>query len=352
MGGYLMAKLRLKYVNQYRDCRGKVRCYFRRGNVRGPLPGLAGSAEFMRAYEGYLSGGVAVETPKTAMTAEGSFGRLVTAYYGSREFRDDLRASSKTIYKRVLEPLVAAHGHRTAQLDHKAAAKLIADIGEHKPSMANLTKSVLQTVYKFAVRQELVPDNPFLGIRPFKEGTYHTWSEGELQIFETRWPVGTRQRLAYALLLYTGQRVGDVAKMRRSDIANGELHVIQMKTGVELYLPIVPELEQAMRAYPANGLALIGDANGKPMTRSGLSQFMRKAIAAAGLPGKCKSHGLRKAAMRRLAEAGMSEKQIAAVSGHKTLREIERYTAAADQRRLARDALTKPRTKLTNTPTG
>jgi integrase len=136
--------------------------------------------------------------------------------------------------------------------------------------------------------------------------------------------------------------------MRRSDIVDGELHVIQQKTGAELYLPVVPELEQAMRGYPAKGLALFGGENGAPLTRAGLSQFMRQAIEEAGLPGKCNSHGLRKAALRRLAEAGKTEKQIAAVSGHKTLREIERYTAAADQRRLARDAMKKPRTKVPN----
>jgi integrase len=60
-----------------------------------------------------------------------------------------------------------------------------------------------------------------------------------------------------------------------------------------------------------------------------------------GLPGKCNSHGLRKAMLRRLAEAGATEKQIAAWSGHETLREIERYTQAADQKRLAQDAMKK-----------
>ena len=171
----------------------------------------------------------------------------------------------------------------------------------------------------------------------------------ELKTFEARWPLGTRQRLAYALLLYTAQRVGDVAKMKRSDIVDRELHVIQQKTGAELHLPIVTELERAMRAYPAKGLTLIGTEDGRPMTRAGLSQFMRGAVKDAELPAKCVSHGLRKAAMRRLAEGGKTEKQIAAVSGHKTLREVERYTAAADQRRLARDAMgDKKRTRLPN----
>ena len=50
-----------------------------------------------------------------------------------------------------------------------------------------------------------------------------------------------------------------------------ELHVIQDKTGAELYLPVVPELVQAMKAYPAKGLSLIGNENGKPLSRAGLS---------------------------------------------------------------------------------
>ena len=165
----------------------------------------------------------------------------------------------------------------------------------------------------------------------------------------TRWPLGTRQRLAYALLLHTGQRVGDVAKMKRADIVDGELHVIQQKTGAELYLPFAAEIQKAMLAYPARGLTLIGTEDGRPLSRAALSHMMREAIKAAGLPAKCVSHGLRKAAMRRLAENGATDKQIAAVSGHKTLREVERYTAAADQRRLAWDAMgNKKRTGLPN----
>jgi len=120
----------------------------------------------------------------------------------------------------------------------------------------------------------------------------------------------SRQRLACELLLCTDQRVGDIAKAHRSDIENGELHIIQQKTGVELYLPIVPELERAMKACPTKGLSLIGKESGSPYGSKGLSDFMIAAIEKAGLPGRCKPHGLRKAAMRRLAEAGGTEKQM------------------------------------------
>lgn len=337
----MMANLRLKYVKEYRDRTGKWRRYFRRGSTKGPLPGEVGSEEFMAAYRAYLAN----EKPApTSTKIAGSLGLLITEYYGSRPFLN-LKPSSRKIYRYVLEPLAKAHGHRTALITHKQAAKLIADIGATKPGMANLTKSVLQKLMKYAIKASWRDDNPIIGIERFKSGTHHTWTEGELKTFETKWPLGTRQRLAYALLLYTGQRVGDVAKMKRADIVEGELHVIQDKTGAELYLPVVIELERAMRAYPAKGLSLIGTEDGRPLTRAALSHVMRDAIKAAGLPAKCVAHGLRKAAMRRLAEDGKTEKQIAAVSGHKSLREVERYTAAADQRRLAQDAMrTKKRT--------
>ena len=55
----------------------------------------------------------------------------------------------------------------------------------------------------------------------------------------------------------------------------------------------------------------------------------------------CTPHGLRKAACRRLAEAGASANEIMAISGHATLKELVRYTKAADQARLARNAMAR-----------
>src|ERR1700761_565387 len=329
-----MAKLRLPYVNEYVDRTGKLRRYFRRGAVRGALPGDVGSDEFMAAYQKLLGSKPAVPASKIA----DSLGLLITEFYASRAFKD-IKPSSRATYKAALEPLARKHGHRTARITHRQAAKIIAEMRETKPAMANLTKRVLQALYKYAVKTGWVDANPIIGIDPFKTGAHHTWTEGELQGFEKRWPIGTRQRLAYSLLLYTTQRVGDVCKMRRADLVAGELHVIQQKTGTELYLPFVEEIQRALAACSIKGLTLFVREDGKQMTRAGLTSFMRDAVEKAGLPAKCVAHGLRKAGMRRLAEAGKTEKQIAAVSGHKSLREIQRYTEAADQRKLARDAM-------------
>jgi integrase len=126
-----------------------------------------------------------------------------------------------------------------------------------------------------------------------------------------------------------------VVKMRRADVSEGTIAVVQEKTGTALSIPIHPELAAAMKAGPSNGLNLVGDANGRPIARAALTSLMKQAAAEAGLSSHCLPHG------RRLAESGASAKQIASISGHKTLREIERYTDAADQKRLSRAAIAK-----------
>src|SRR4029078_6121259 len=78
---------------------------------------------------------------------------------------------------------------------------------------------------------------------------------------------------------------------------------------------------------------------GQPFTRDGFGTWMASRIEKASLPDRCVPHGLRKAAARRLADAGCSVHQIAAITGHQSLKEIERYTKAAEQRRLAQGAI-------------
>jgi integrase len=117
------------------------------------------------------------------------------------------------------------------------------------------------------------------------------------------------------------------------------IRLVQQKTGTPLAIPIHPALQRAMRAGPAKGVYFVGDKDGRPIAAASLTRLMKRAAAAAGLPRHCKPHGLRKAILRRLAERGASAKQIAAVSGHRTLNEIERYTRAADQATMSKAAL-------------
>lgn len=330
--GRRMTQIRLKYVHEYRDNKGNLRRYVRRrGFPLVPIPGLPGSSEFMEAYKAAISGAPAPRGPHKA----GTVADLITRYYTSSPFVN-LSPSSQALYRGVLGKHVEAHGHRmVADLQPDKAEKIITDIGSKRPGMGNLTLKVLATVFKYAIKVRLRRDNPFQLIDRYKLGEHHTWTDAEIAQYEAYWKIGTRERLAFALLLYSAQRVSDAVKLRRSDV----MTITQQKTGAELTIPMHPALLRIVKAGPANGINLIGDANGRPILSVSLSRLIGRAAKQAGLPARCKAHGLRKAALRRLAEHSATAKQIGAVSGHKTLREIERYTAKADQTRLAASAI-------------
>jgi integrase len=341
MGGTAdMTVIRIPYIKEYRDKTGTVRRYFRKPGCKPvPLPGVPGSQEFMEAYQAAL--GSPIERP--ARHGAGTISALIVDYLRSPAFAN-LKPASKKSYRIVLDKFGAMHGHRLVRdMPRTKAAAYIHEIGAAHPGMANLTRSVLHKLLAHAVDLGYRSDNPVAKIGAYKLGTHHTWTEAELKTFESKWPLGTRPRLGYALLLYTGQRIGDVSRMRRQDVINGAIRVRQEKTGAELDIPIHPSLAAAMKAGPM-GMNLIGDPNGRPMTKDALYFMMKRAIKAAGLPAECVCHGLRKAMTRRLAEAGASSKQIASVSGHKSLAEIERYTAAAEQKLLSIAAMNKLKT--------
>jgi integrase len=178
-------------------------------------------------------------------------------------------------------------------------------------------------------------------LRAIKGDGFHTWTEDEIAQFEAHHPIGTKPRLALALLLYTGQRRGDVVRMGRQHIKDGVLTVKQQKTRATLAIPVHPHLQAVLDATPSEHLTFVVTATGKPYGGNYLSRKFREWCDAAGLPKRCTAHGLRKAACRRLAEAGCSANEIMAISGHATMKELVRYTKAADQARLARNAMAK-----------
>lgn len=332
-----MTRIRLPYIHEYRDRHGTVRRYVRMpGRPQVAIKGLPGSAEFMAAYQEALTIG---PPPKPSRFKPGSLAALADDYFKAPEFVN-LKASSKRAYRAVLEPILIKDGHRFVRdMPHDKARKIIQEIGAKRPAMANLARAVMRKLMRYAMGNQLRTDNPFDVVPTYKLGTHHTWTESEIATYMDKWPLGTRERLAFDLLLYTGQRVGDAAKLTRSDISNDQIHVVQDKTGADLRIPIHPALARSLKAGPTLGANLITDAAGKPVKDRALSTIILKAAEAAGLPRRCVPHGLRKAALRHLAEHGATSKQIAAVSGHKSIGEIERYTRKADQVQLARAAI-------------
>lgn len=153
-----------------------------------------------------------------------------------------------------------------------------------------------------------------------------------------------------ALLLYTGQRRSDVVLLGRQHERDGgtSLGFRQVKTGAWVELPIWSPLKAALSAGPKGGLTYLETAYGRPFSAAGFGNWFGEKCRAAGLKGYT-AHGLRKAAATRLAEAGATAHEIMAVTGHASLSEVQRYTKAAEQKKLARSALGKLETRFAKT---
>ena len=203
------------------------------------------------------------------------------------------------------------------------------------PAAANDALKKVKILVRFAIENAWRADDPTLHLKKFEEGEHHSWLESEIAQYESKWPLGTRERLAFALLLHTGQRLSDVSKMVWGDIENNAIRVAQNKTRAKLVIPLHPELASALAVLPKSHVAILTTYFGRPFTSKGFGNWMADRIERAGLPTRCVAHGLRKAAARRPAEAGCSANQIAAITGHTTLKEVSRYTRAAEQRGLA-----------------
>lgn len=328
-----------KYVQGWLDRDGRAHHYFRRrGYPRVPLPGLPWSAEFMTARQQAMA-----EAPLpigTNRSKPGSVNMAVAAFYGSQRFVA-LAPRTKQMRRAILERFRAEHGDKPiASMPQKF---LVALLSTMKPFAARTWLKTLRQLLQYAVELQLRSDDPTQGIKLVRVKTngFHTWTEDEIAAFETYHPNGSKARLALALGLYTVQRRSDVIRMGRQHIHDGVLTVKQQKTGVTLAIPLHPALQAIIEATPAGHLTLLIDKDGKPYNGNNFSEQFRRWCDAAGLPEACKFHGLRKAGCRRLAEAGCSANEIAAISGHATLHEVERYTKAADQARMARNALAR-----------
>lgn len=339
----MMATLRLAYVQAFRDRHGRRRYYFRRGFTRVPLPGRPGEAEFMAAYQLAAAAFSPFDPLRSLAPAPGSFDALSVAYYRSPQFLS-LSAASQVNYRRLIDRWRKDHGaKRVTHLERRHIVEhLAARFEKAGPEGANGLRKVLKILCKFAMDNGWRRDDPTLGIRKYKPPGigFEPWSEDDIAKFLERWGAGTRERLALCLLLYLGQRRGDTVRMGRQHRNGDTIRVTQSKTGTQLTIALHPELRAVLDELPKDNLTFLTTAHGKPFTAAGFGNWFRDACDDADLKNRS-AHGLRKAAARRLAEAGCTTKQIAAITGHKTLSEVERYTASADQERMAREAISR-----------
>lgn len=336
-----------KYVHGYIDRHGKPRHYLRRlGFPRIRLPGLPWSPEFMAAYEEALAGQPA--PIGISRVKPGTFHALAVSYFASPAFRTK-RPSTQYTYRNIIDRLCAEHGDKRATLMHREHVVRLIAARADKPRTANALRRSLRALMQHAVEIGMRADDPTRDVRAIavRGDGYHTWTEAEISQFERHHPVGSRARLAFALLLYSGQRRSDVVRMGRQHFSDGALFVRQQKTGREVWIPVHPALAAIIAETPAGNLTFLVTDQGKPYSAAGFGNWFRDQCRAAGVHG-CSAHGLRKAAARRLAEAGCTANEISAITGHTSLREVARYTEAADRRTLAAAAMAKVKSRTSS----
>lgn len=344
----MMQRKNPKHVHGFIDRHGKPRFYFRKpGLKRVPLPGLPWSPEFMVAYESAKDGEWEQPQIGAGRTKPGTVNAALVSYYNFNAGFRDFKPSTQKMRRAILERFRNEHGHRQiATLDERAVRAVLA---KRSPLAARNLLKALRHLIRHTIEIEMRKDDPTAGIKlktPKSDG-HHTWTDAEIAKFEARHPIGTRARLALTLLLYTGQRRGDVVRMGRQHVITNVLSLKQEKTGNQIDIPVRQEIWDAVNALPkTNQLAFLVTDAGNPFTSAGFGNWFRECCNEAGLP-HCSAHGLRKAAATRMAENGATTEQLKSWFGWTSDSEPSRYTKAANRARMAREIADKlnPRTK-------
>ena len=336
-----MTVLRLKYIHSFRDRHGKARLYFRHKGRRCALPGEVGSEEFMRRYAECMAKFVTVSERRAAPPMiRGSIRELCVSYLRSPAFTS-LASATQRQYRGIIEAFCQLHSDKPVSCMER---RHIIRWQEHladTPGAANSFIRVLSVLLSYAVDSGMRKDNPAQGVRLYRTGEFRAWSDDEIEQFRKRWHTETMQRRGLELALYTGQRRADLVRMTRADLDGDFIRVVQSKTGARLSIRLHHRLRHVLSIGPSGHLSLLVTTAGKAFDPVYFGGWFKKAIRATSLPEECQLHGLRKTAAKMLAEAGCTELEIMAITGHTTSRMISKYTKDADQRIRASAAILK-----------
>ncbi len=339
-----------RYVVQDADRHGNVRVYLRvPGKPKVRLRAQPGTDAFEAEYRAALEAKPAKKgrgKPAVGTVLPGSIDDFCIAYYSSASFKS-LAPRSQHVKRLILDKFRDANGTKpAARMERRHFLKIRDDMAD-RPEAANGLLKALRAVFSVAETNGKIAANPALRVPYLASNNpdgYHTWTVDEVEQFERAHPLGSKAYLALALLLYTGQRRSDIITLGRQHLRDGWISFTQVKgrrrRPVRLSLPVVSELVEAIEACPSTGLTFLESERGGPFQADSFGNRFRKWCRDAGLP-HCSAHGLRKAAASRLAERGATAHEIMAITGHRTLKEVQRYTQAAAQRVMAASAMAR-----------
>ncbi len=325
-----MAKgVRLKDIKR-KKAKGRVYLY---RVVRGKfvrLPDLPENhPDFLSAY--LEAGNIA--------PVDNTLSSLAVAFLDSRDFQRR-KSTTQKVWRRRIDQIRKLYGK--SPVDRLETQHINKALRKLTPGAARSERTIWRAIMSFAVTEGWRHNNPAKDavIGKMKATPHGTWTRGEIATFRNYWPVGSNERQAFEVLLWTGTRCVDAVAIGWQKVTDGVLEFRQEKTGGTAAVPItvdVPaELENDRRAFldcAGPEMLFITVGRGRARSVKGLSQFVSKSAKLAGVTGKT-AHGLRKARAVALAEAGWTPHKIGAWLGHESLSEVAHYTREANKRAL------------------
>jgi integrase len=278
--------------------------------------------------------------PRVPRVAHDSLDALLMAYRQSPEYaalKPRTRASY-AVYLRVLDKAGDTLVRDLRRRDLLALRDAI--VASRGRGAANGFVRTTFALLKWALGRDWIETHPLQGVPVLGGRPLPAWSEFQVATALARLPEALRR--VVVLALHTGQRRGDLCTMSWGAYDGATIRLRQSKTGAQLVLPVHPDLRaelEAWKAERASTLILMSE-RGRPWQPEHLSRQMGTELERIGLTG-LNVHGLRKLATTRLAEAGCTAHEIAAVTGHLSLSMVQLYTRSADQERLARAAIAR-----------
>ena len=348
-----MPRPRPPHLHRETNRHGNVVWYVREGKgARIRIKHAYGTPEFEKAYQAAL---LAKPPLGPGKGARGTLGWLFQLYRQTTAWTD-LAQSTRYKREKIMMKVLATAEHQPVSAINEAAVIAGRERRAATPASAQAFIDTLHGLFKWAVSMKLAASDPTRNVKiktkSKRKGGYPPWTDEDMAKFEARWPRGTRQRVIFDILAYTGLRIGDVATLgrqhlkQRTIVLGGQpvrrtvISIDSEKTGMRVELPLLPQLEATLEAGPTGDLAFIVTRRGTPWTKGALGTEFVAAARAAGVVGKS-AHGMRKAAATRAAENGATERELEAIFGWSGGRMATLYTKSANRGRLAAGAIGK-----------
>jgi integrase len=270
---------------------------------------------------------------------------LVVEYQRSPEYRK-LKPPTKRSYQRSIDVLLTVcETMRVADVVRSDLLQARDVLAEDAPGVANHFASFCSTFFAFAVDRGKIPFSPAARIKKIKGGHYERWPEDAVIYATTPGNLLEPYRRAVVLALFTGQREGDCCRMTWGQYDGHAIEVRQEKTDATVWIPVHSALKAELDAWKRDtaSTSILTNSRGRPWDHQAFRTVFSRLCRSGGHPALTgyQFHGLRKVAAARLAEAGCSTHEIAAITGHRTLAMVELYTREAEQKSRAKAAIIK-----------